>query len=89
MRRDIGSVALNSAEAVHYALISIYYTLLLYRQLFAQIKYFMFFCRNIFQKPLYAQLKPLYMIIKRLVLSPYAYREGGPIAVNRKQHSDV
>ena len=38
MRRDVDLITLNSAKTAHYDLISISYTLLLYRQLFAQVK---------------------------------------------------
>jgi hypothetical protein len=50
MWRDVNLVTLNSAKTAHYILISISYSLLLYRQLFKQIKYFIFFFRNIFQR---------------------------------------
>ena len=45
---DLGT--LNSVKTTHYDLISISYTLLLYRQLFTQINHFIFFFRNIFQR---------------------------------------
>jgi len=54
---DVDSVTLNSAKAVHYALISINYTLLVYRQLYAQIKYFYFLFLEIFFEALFTQLK--------------------------------